>query len=1000
MTPLQQLEALDRQLKQLLSLPAGIEQSLNQHLAQWLESPDLRAHHLRLEGYTLLDQVGRRLLHGTRFTAPPVGHVGDATLPLPADFAERVEAFCQQVRQAWYTRCADFWTERDARGLTRQTRLASLRREQLDTELRLRRADETLEAVHERLLRLCVEFPQAWQRQHLPAAERPQVYKPLLEGTHPNWRQHLPGTLVLVQSGPEGQWLEPHEATGVALLCSLSHGIEAFSSLTELHQELCERLEDPLQSAPLLALMASPAQQQRMRQASRLRYDWYTEDMVEAQVEALRDAQRRRFMLAWQEAWRSGLQRDVPAFDTHLMSALRVADDIDSRGALATRYALLLEKFLPAWLRQAPQQALTHIMQTLQGLAVAIEQAGAPGLLTLEQFASRHTLLGWTRERLHERLHHATGLDVSLDELRLTTTLARQTGPLFNPLLPSSYIPVASRPQVGDAVELVTVTYTLEELALLNIGWFDVDYWLTARVHRVDGSAAPDGLDASLIRRVVHELNAGAGYATFLRKHLIESDAGQWRRRAHGRLNQARMRAEAVKALYAGHYLTTWPGQGYAWASCVLDYPDSRQRPRLEDGSVNVHQLLIKQHTVQGVLLITAERPQLTYFLLYAPDAPDRRPWRHYRNARQLLRELRSSAALRDYIKERLPLLPAREVETLLLKGRLGSNLERPIVQGHLFDACYQADVHALLEKVDAGSTTRQELLGETILHTVWLLLDLVSLVLPHRILVPLAFARAAIAALDGLESLDEGDHHGATIQLFESLSHLADGAGSIAGSSLTRRAVRRIPANPTATLPNHYQVTPNVERLRYRLDGIYGEGVYEKSSSYPGATQHYIQDAAGRFYQVIFDGRRWRAVDPQLPEAYTKLPIKRLTDGDWVIDSPILWHDGLPDLPTLFETCAVDRPSDAKAVPGVVGLYQAERGLYLQAGPCALSVRRHLLPDHYHLLIPAALKNTMQAWAVLRWQDATWHLRAHQTGRSSDWLDLPADYEPARGST
>ncbi|WP_434773122.1 dermonecrotic toxin domain-containing protein [Pseudomonas entomophila] len=1000
MTPLQQLEALDRQLKQLLSLPAGIEQSLNQHLAQWLESPDLRAHHLRLEGYTLLDQVGRRLLHGTRFTAPPVGHVGDANLPLPADFAERVEAFCQQVRQAWYTRCADFWTERDARGLTRQTRLASLRREQLDTELRLRRADETLEAVHERLLRLCVEFPQAWQRQHLPAAERPQVYKPLLEGTHPNWRQHLPGTLVLVQGGPEGQWLEPHEATGVALLCSLSHGIEAFSSLSDLHQELCERLEDPLQSAPLLTLVASPAQQQRLRQASRLRYDWYTEDMVEAQVEALRDAQRRRFILGWQDAWRRGLQRNVRTFDTHLMNLLRVAGDIDSRGALATRYALLLEKFLPTWLRQAPQQALTHIMQTLQGLAVAIEQAGAPGLLTLEQFASRHTLLSWTRERLHERLRQATGLDVPLDELRLTTTLARQIGPLFNPLLPSSYIPAASRPQVGDNIELVTVTYTLEELALLNIGWFDVDYWLTARVHRLDGSAAPAALNPALIRRLVHELNAGASYATFLRKHLIESDAGQWRRRAHGRLNQARMRAEAVKALYAGHYLTTWPGQGHAWASCVLDYPDSRQRPRVREGTLHVHQLLIKRHTVQGVLLITVERPQLTYFLLYAPDAPDRRPWRHYRHARQLLRELRDDATLRDYVKDRLPVLPAQEVERLLTKGRLGAHLERTVIEGHLFDACYLADVQALLEKVDANSTTRQELLGETILHTVWVLLDLVSLVLPHRILVPLAFGRAAIAALDGLESLGEDDHHGAIIQLFESLSHLADGAGSIAGSSITRGAVRRMPANPTTSLPTHYQVTPDTQRLRYRLGGIYGEGVYEKSSSYPGITQHYIQDDAGRFYQVVFDGRRWRAVDPHLPEAYTKLPVKRLADGDWVIDSPILWHDGLPDLPTLFEACAVDRPAEAEALPGVVGLYQAERALYLQAGARTLPLRRHLLPDHYHLLIPADVENIPHAWAVLRWQDAAWQVRAHQTGRSSGWLDLPAGYAPTRGNT
>ncbi|MBA1192376.1 hypothetical protein G7007_05800 [Pseudomonas entomophila] len=1000
MTPLQQFEALDRQLKRLLALPAGIERSLNQQLAAWLDDPDLRAHRLRLDGRTLLDRVGQRLLEGTRFTAPSVGHVGNATLTLPADFAERIEAFCQQVRQAWYLRSLDFWLERDARGLTRHARLASLRRDQLDTELRLRWTDATLDATHERLLRTCMEYPQAWQRQRLPVQERPQVYKPLLEGTDPNWRQHLPGTLVLLQQGPEGRLLEHDEPAGVALLCSLSHGLEAFTSLAELHQELCERLEDPIQSAPLLDLLVTPDRRQRARQASRLRYDWYPEDMVDAQVDAVREAQRRRFMLAWQDAWRSGLQRDVRAFDTALKGALRVVGDVDSRGALATRYALLLEKHMPAWLRQAPQRALTHIMQTLQELVTAIEYASAPGLPTLEQFTARHSLLAWTRERLVERLYRVTGLNVTLDDLRLTVTMARQTGPLFNPLSPNSYIPAASRPRVGDSVELVSITYTLDELALLNVSWFDIDYWLTARLHRADGSAAPAGLDASLIKRLVQGLNAGARYDAFLRKHLIESEAGMWRQRAHGRINQARMRAEAVKALYAGHYLAIWPNQGYAWVSCVLDHPDSRRRPCLQEGHINVHQVLIRQHTMQGVLLIAAERTRLTGFLLYAPDAPDRRPWRHYRNARHLLRDVRDHPALRDYIKERLPLLSSDTVETLLLKGRLGPNLERPVIQGHLFDACYQADVRALLERVDASSATRQELLGETVLNTFWLLLDLISLVLPHRIMAPLAFGRTAVSSLESLESLHENDRHGAFIQLFEALSHLADGLSSIAGSSVTRRAVRQIPANPTATLPTHYQVTPNVDQLRYRLDGIYGEGVYEKPSAHRGVTQYFVQDDAGRFYNVIFDGRRWRAVDPQLPEAYTKLPIKRLANGNWVIDSPILWHDGLPDLATLFDACAVDRPPEAEPRSEEVGLYQTVQTWYLQAGPRSLPLRRHLLPHHYHLLIPAELKNTMEAWAVLRWQDGVWQIRAHQAGRSSGWLGLPAGYEPTRGST
>ncbi|MGM9451550.1 hypothetical protein RRF55_28805, partial [Klebsiella sp. K47] len=66
----------------------------------------------------------------------------------------------------------------------------------------------------------------------------------------------------------------------------------------------------------------------------------------------------------------------------------------------------------PAWLKNASAQGLTHIMQTLQELVIAIDKAAAPGILSLEQFVDRNGLLAWTRERLRTHLRQRHQLDI------------------------------------------------------------------------------------------------------------------------------------------------------------------------------------------------------------------------------------------------------------------------------------------------------------------------------------------------------------------------------------------------------------------------------------------------------------------------------------------------------------------------------------------------------------------------------------------------------------
>lgn len=645
------------------------------------------------------------------------------------------------LRQLFFGDLAAFWNDPVEAGRNRLGQLRELRHEQLLAELELRLADQTLDYSHISLLRTSLALPQPWQRSHLPDAHRAQVYRPVFYRSSPHGRLPLPGALVLVANAPQGPAADPSTATGQALLCSVSHGVEGFASLAELHTELCERLDAPLQSRPLLQLLPR------------------------------------------------------------------------------------------------------------------------------------------------------------LEDQQLTSSAAR------------------------------------------------------------------------------------------------------WRMQHHGNINRARMRAEAAKARYARQFLDDTHERGYRWVKAVTDHPDNDWRPTIDEQRIEVRQLIIDGHTLQGVLLINAERDNNPSLVLYTPDAPDRRAWREYPDTRALLKTLRSTPSLRKYLIERAPLADGKRLDTLVRKGRLGPNVQKPMITGNLFDALYKAQVHAMIAEADTNSRSNRELLGESGLATLRLVLDIISLVLPAPAMSALAFGRMSISLWDGFEALDKEDYAATFQHAMAALSHSADGFSSFAASPLMRRAMRGLPPQPPRPMPATHEAAVDVSRLRYRIDGVHGEEVYEQVNRGPGPARYFVKDSQGRLYNVHFDGYRWRVLDPRQPDAYVQLPIKRLRNGDWVVDSVVLWHDGLPDVAQLLEAVRLQPPLEGEAVAGEADLHDAAGHLYLQLGAHQLPVRRHLLTGHYHLLLPEKAEGAVHAWAVLRQQGGQWRIRVRQAGRSSDWLALPQHYSASLGS-
>lgn len=900
-------------------------------------------------------------------------------------------------RQSLHGELSTFWSTPDSQGRSRASGLADIRRAMMHAEADLRLADQTLSAEQASVISTFLDLPHAWQRRHQPLARRAQAYRPVLSRNSPAWRGALPGLFVIATGTAEGQDLEPDQATGPVLLWGLAQGVEAYPSLHDLHVELCERLDDPLQSPPLLRLLVDKIHIDNAGQADRLRYQWYADDPLQAQVDCLIEAQRRRLNHAWAVLPTGEPQRASDG----LREAMALNEEAGSKALLDTRYAALLERNLPNWLRSASPQALAHVMQGMQELIAAGEQVAAPGILTLNQFQQRNSLQAWASKRLQERLRSDLGVTVAPSQILINVVYTRQTGPWLHPFQPSPYVTWRGFQQVGGSlVETVHASYPLDELALRNLAWFDYDYWLTARVSSRDGAALPAALDPNYIKALVRALNVGDSYASYLRTELIDSAQGRWRLYAHTKVNRARMHAELAKARYAGHLAQDWSERHYRWVGQVLAQPHNALRPRVDGHKVVARQLLIKGNTVQGVLLLNSTSANSTSFVLYTPDAPDRRAWRSFASPRALLRLLRNKPALRTYLKQRLPLLPATQVEKLLLKGRLGTALQTPAIDDDLFFSCYMAEVHALLAKADTNSHSTAEVDAEQALKLGLTLLDLISTVLPNKVMIPLALGRMALELWNGVEAYRADDLNGVLNHAYNALSHFNDIGTSMASMGLMRRMLRGMPKQPPLPLPPRFSVTPDTNTLRYRIDGVYGEEVYERASALEGLSEYFVQDRQGHFFKVSFDGYRWRAVDPDQPDAYLTQPVKRLANGDWVIDSPLLWYDGLPDLMRLLDDCRLQVQLAGTPDSASQGLFRAQEQLYLQTAGGQLPLRRHLLPGHYHLPIPEATQAGVVPWAVLRWQDGQWRIRVRQPGRSSDWLALPAGYSASLGSS
>jgi hypothetical protein len=961
--PLEQLEALDQALQAQLANTFSLSRFLDKRIADWLPKLDTRL--LRIGTQTLAEAVI------ARFDDDAVILQGDGTPLSAADtppLLDYLRRLGDQLPQIAVDNAVGFWKTARWPG----TSVPALRglgtelQRRWQAQLDLRREDQTLDADSIQLL-----------HQALASAPVGLWIKQLCLKTEPQVSDLvLPGIFVIGS-----------DSAPTVLLHSLAFGFEAFTSLTRLEREFSERLDDPRQGSALLAPLTR-VQRHQANQADALVFKPIQGELAATIARDLCDWHLRHLRQAWD---RRPLAADLASLEQHLAKAADLAQLLHRRGALQTRYALLLARHMLPWFKNTAEDQKIQAMQAIRELILAMTLARSPALPNPHQFSQRDELLAYAARELRQRIRTELGIEIDPRQVMIATTKAVRTGPLLHPLQPSSYIAGVLRNNAGESLTLITHRRSLVMLALENVSLLDLDFILTARV-TLNQAPAPRALSGAVIKRLVRRLSLGSSYTAFVQQRLLRDSDAQWRRERYRHLALARMRYEAYKSNASGRFLAHPQQRGFSWARTLLDHPQASQRQKLPSAQrLEVNQLLVQEATISGVLVITATGTQApSNVVVYTPAAPDRHTWREYTSRAAFVQAFTQAPALLDYLVNRASLAEQARVRQVLENPVGGSRLKLAVIDGDLIERCYDAEVRHIIANVRAQATSTARLDAMIFTQAGLSVLELMASFAPTPVPLLVALAKALGSLWEGLEN---HRHRDVALQHFmSSITYLGDAGVSLAGSPVFARAFRNLPLHSPSILNSAMAVSRETIRLRYRVDGIYREGVYESLGEDGAAAEYLIEDRAGRRYKIEFDGEYWHIIDPRNPAANHPPQVRKNAAGHYEIVSDLYWQGTQPDLKRLLGEARLQPPPEGLKLNGR-GIATRNHQRYVQLGEGVYEVRKSLVRGRYRLLLPQSREVLYPATVLLR-RDASdrgWQIMVKQTGISSPWLELPS---------
>lgn len=876
---------------------------------------------------SLMDAVVQRLVSqqsaryaeaDTRCYRSP--EAGAELTPEPALTAAAFDAFVDQLADdlpARYTRYVDaYWARAcgptDAR--SHKQWLIESRTRQLEVEVALLKRDGLLSAAGQSLFNTVLRYPDAAARQVL-RGYRPGVYTMALKDGD-DGQIALHGAFILASREPPGSeavWdsgavervaraVAPNENVGRVLLFTPNGGLEEFDALASLDRELHRRLRHGTEVATLLALMTDEDQARGLalhRKAAMRDLLLYPERLdsplvhgIEAQcqlIEQNRASTIAHYQARAEHADRANLPRALDrvsdlcrAFSVEAILHARLRKRGQARLVAFLKDASVVER--DAW-----ASAFADYSETLANLTET------DGLPSLDQFSDRTALLAYGNRQLRVALESEHGLTINPDELIVHTQ---------EPNLPALVIPPgAPASSIRDPSTALYVhrQRTLTELALDNLGSLDFNFTHFSRLTlKQEGASEPirayDGLSLQQVKDLIRTVNVGQGYQDFLKASLITSAAALAHKHRYARVLERQLRLDAIEAKINGDFLLDRLARGFNWVQAVLDAPvDSDQRAEVEGHRIVVERFRLRGQSVRGVLLFHPATVGAGTIVVYTPQAPDGRVFHEYANE-HLMRDFVHNSRWRDYLLARVE-LASRPAVLATLKGRGDvSTVSMARIANNVFEDAYEVAANFAINDAAAQAITTGQTDVETGLFVATTVFDVLTMVLPVHVTLPIGLARSLISVFNAVEAANLGDRasvaHHIVRALGEFTGALADGA---IGSVMARGAAASVPriVPPARRLDPQMALGKQPEGLT-PLPGWEGQGIYYQRADSSGPKRYVLNDRQ-QWYSILDDGfeEAWRVRDMRKPIQKHYSPIRRTSAGQWEVgthyDAPAL---------------------------------------------------------------------------------------------------------------
>ena len=714
----------------------------------------------------------------------------------------------------------------------------------LRSELQLRAFAGTLGAVEQAIIKTVLDAPVRLQRTGLKGF-LPDVFALALKAGDSTDIMKLASCFVLTERGG----LDPIHS-GKAIVWTPALGFESFPSLTALLNMLQKRLQNHDERFSLL---------ENLGRGDRILSHTFTLAPLELIDENFLDCiQKKHVRLdpgpidkalhnALPEATRSSLLNLVSL--RHPLTGLHRAMDIAQ--------SLITQQKFPAWLAEASIKDQMLHAELLQQYVntVTDDQDYLTGIHSLRRTA-HHEL---------EKQLKADTFDIDPDNVQ---------------------VQISSR-----TISPSTSTQTLTDFALIH--FHDLEQ-ARFKLVSLDATAIPKGMDEGYIKRLIQHLNLGQHQQTLLNAALADTDNNTATRRQSF---AAQLPWQLMHYAHAEKLQDRLSQSGFDLIRQIMDMPDTIARAAVEraDAIIRPLQLLgIKSGEaiqVPGTYLIGQKQNTTGPRVLIAPYSPEHGV-KEYENEQQLLTELKTQGALRNWVLGSLS--PS---DRTLCESKLSSasnkaddmSLGLEPITGNLFTQLFNDNAALLARLLGCQSDTGTQSEWAVIKHVLSEDVHQAYTFFMGKLAYPITVWRSYKDIKQSAEDLQAQRWKPAIKSFISGLAQLAMLRQSTEEEATSSSAISE-PASHATYLPLKWQdidtTAPERTRLR-RHESIDVDlssmtlnpalGLY----THPTTKKHFAA-VEGNAYTVKKQGDRWRIGGDKTQGPYLRQNIA----GQWIADS------------------------------------------------------------------------------------------------------------------